>query len=215
MTTLRRSASLALLFVGVVLLTATGGPILWSEINYTLSQPPKLIDPTGSSFSDSLVDYTLASTWFDIPPASAESITPPPVQSFSLSIPSLKLTNIPVVLNSTDLKSGPILYPSTSYPGQFGNPVIFGHSTLASLYKPSDPFSIFNPLPQIKLGEDILVTFDRVTYRYVVKHTQEVKPSQVEVLKQRFDRKEITLITCVPLGTYLRRFVVTAELASN
>ncbi|KKU74667.1 MAG: hypothetical protein UX99_C0008G0001, partial [Candidatus Amesbacteria bacterium GW2011_GWB1_47_26] len=53
-----------------------------------------------------------------------------------------------------------------------------------------------------------------VTYKYIVRNITEVDPSQIEVLAQRYDKNELTLITCVPLGTYLRRFVARAELVN-
>jgi len=43
----------------------------------------------------------------------------------------------------------------------------------------------------------------------------EVQPTDLSVLEQRFDGRYLTLITCTPPGTYLRRLVVVAQIADN
>jgi len=40
----------------------------------------------------------------------------------------------------------------------------------------------------------------------------EVEPEDLSILEQRFDDSYLTLVTCVPPGTYLRRLVVRARL---
>ena len=49
-------------------------------------------------------------------------------------------------------------------------------------------------------------------YRYQVEKMVEVSPEDVSVLEQQYDRERLSLITCVPPGTYLRRLVVRAGL---
>ena len=50
---------------------------------------------------------------------------------------------------------------------------------------------------------------DRHTYRVVSK--REVKPNDVSVLDQPTTKRIATLMTCTPVGTTLRRLIVTAE----
>jgi len=92
--------------------------------------------------------------------------------------------------------------------------VILGHSALPGLYKKTSPLVVFNSLPQIKIGSEIIIRYDGVTYRYLVQATKEVHPDQVSVLAPTPDRRQLTLITCVPLGTYWRRFVAVAILVN-
>ncbi|MEK7163552.1 MAG: sortase [Patescibacteria group bacterium] len=136
------------------------------------------------------------------------------VSFYTLSIPKIELSDVRVEINGDDLKKSAIQYPGTALPGTFGNTVIFGHSTSPFLYKVGDPVSIFNPLLKVKVGDEIIVYFDGVTYRYVVRNIAELDPDKIEVLAQRYDKYELTLVTCTPLGTYLRRFVVRAELVN-
>ena len=105
-----------------------------------------------------------------------------------------------------------IQYPGTALPGQYGNPVVFGHSVLPQFFNPQNYKTIFSTLPTLKEGDEILIDFDGITYRYEVVSLHEVLPENVSVLEQRYNTEYLTLITCVPPGTYLRRLVVTARL---
>jgi len=49
-------------------------------------------------------------------------------------------------------------------------------------------------------------------YRYQVIGLREVLPDDVSVLQQHYDSEYLSLITCVPPGTYLRRLVIKAKL---
>ena len=64
---------------------------------------------------------------------------------------------------------------------------------------------------KLKIGDEIWVDFDRVSYRYLVEEMYEVKPTDLSVLEQRFDGRYLTLVTCSPPGTYLRRLVIKAR----
>ncbi len=67
-------------------------------------------------------------------------------------------------------------------------------------------------IPTLKPGDQIIINFDGVTYFYEVYEYQEVSPNEIDILEQRYSRKELTLITCVPPGTYWRRGVIKAKL---
>ena len=216
---MRRLIPVLLMVIGGGIITVVAGPIGWNQLSFSLK--PKLIDPTEVSGNAAVLaasifngggDYTDSATWF--PAASARPATPSKVRYYTLSIPSLNMHDISVEINGTDLKKNPVQYAGTATPGNYGNTVIFGHSTLPQLYRPGNSLSAFNFIPQIKKGAEILVNYDGITYRYVVRETMEVLPTQIEVLAQRYDKYELTLITCVPLGTYLRRFIARAELVN-
>jgi len=216
---MRRLFSLSFIIVGLFLLLSVLLPIGLSQLSFSFQ--PKLLDPTAVALVPApyvanilgvtTPDYTQPTSWF---PAASTTPTASRVRYYTLSIPKLNIRDVPVEINGTDLKKNAIQFPGTAIPGDYGNTVIFGHSTLPQLYKPNDPLSVFVPLPKIKVGDAIVIQYDGVTYKYVVKSTAEVEPSQIEILAQRYDKHELTLVTCVPLGTYLRRFVARAELVN-
>lgn len=216
---MKRLLSRLMVISGLMLLGTVLIPITFSGISYGLK--PKLLDPTevsqnpifiASNVLGTSVDYTQASSWF--PEANSVSNPPSKVGYYILNIPSVGIRNVSVEIDGQDLKKNPIQFANTAPPGSFGNTVIFGHSTLAALYKPGDPISVFVPLLKVKVGDEITINYDGVTYRYAVRNTATVNPTQIEVLAQQFDKHELTLITCTPLGTYWKRFIVRAELVN-
>lgn len=135
------------------------------------------------------------------------------IKYYTLSIPKLKINQATVEINGEDLSKSLVQYPGTALPGEKGNVVIFGHSILPQFFNPKNYLTIFSTLPTIKKGDEITLNYDGVTYLYHVTELFEVPPTALEVLKQYHDGEHITLITCVPPGTYLKRLVVRASLA--
>lgn len=159
------------------------------------------------------VDYSKASNWFP----DAKQATPQTIGSYMLSIPTLNIQNAVVNIGGEDLSKSLIHYAGTALPGQLGSPVIFGHSVLRQFYNPSEKnkdryMSIFSKIMTMKTGDRIFIDYDGVRYTYEVKDKVEVKPEDLFILEQKYNNRELKLITCVPEGTSLRRGVVVAQL---
>lgn len=149
-------------------------------------------------------------TWF---PTAPQKKVVAPVNSYSLSVPSLHIDGATVVIAGDDLGKSLIHYGGTGLPGEYGNTVIFGHSTLPQLFRGTQDYhAVFATLPTIKEGSDILVTYDGVTYQYKVYDKVVVEPTDLTPLEQRFDDSYLTLVTCVPPGTFLYRLNIKAKL---
>jgi len=154
-------------------------------------------------------DFTNANVWF---PTLPQKKVVTPVNSYTLSIPKLKITDASVIIAGDDLGKSLIHYGGTGLPGEYGNAVIFGHSVLPQFYNPKDYTTIFSTLPTLKLGDDVFVAYDEVTYRYTVEEMVVRDANDLEGLEQRFDDSYITLVTCVPPGTYWKRLYVLARI---
>lgn len=155
-----------------------------------------------------LVDYTKLSNWI----SGVDQITTNQTTSYYLSIPRLGIQSAIVSVGGDDLKKSLIQYPGTSLPGKAGNPVIFGHSTLPQFSRPDNYKSIFTFLPKLEEGDDIWVESNGVTYKYLVERLIEMGPQDMSILAQRYDDSYLTLVTCVPPGTYLKRLVVRSRI---
>jgi len=83
---------------------------------------------------------------------------------------------------------------------------------LPQLYKSNDYKSIFTFLPSLQKGDKIFIKVEDVIYQYEVFEMFVVSPSEISVLNQEFDGSYLTLITCVPPGTYWKRLIVKAKL---
>lgn len=156
-------------------------------------------------------DYTKASVWF--PKAVKNVKIGGLTKYYQLSIPKLKIEDAIVTTEGEDLTRSLVQYTGP-LPGNFGNPVIFGHSTTPFLYNPKDYKSIFTKLPDLKTNDEIFLTIDNITYKYQVVNMRITKPDDLSVLDQDYDGAYLTLITCVPPGTYLERLAVKAILVT-
>lgn len=157
---------------------------------------------------EAAVDYTRASTWF--PKASPQHLDSK-VTGYTISIPKLNIKEADVRVGSEDLSKSLIQWGGTALPGDYGNSVIFGHSTLVWLYNPKNYYTIFSKLPDLNYGDELFFTVDHVTYKYKVEEMRVVSPEDVSVLEQKYDDSYVSLITCVPQGTYLKRLIVKAR----
>ncbi|MBI4029034.1 MAG: sortase [Candidatus Blackburnbacteria bacterium] len=134
------------------------------------------------------------------------------VKYYKISVPRLKIKDAVVGIGGEDLSKSLIHYSGTAIPGQPGNAIIFGHSTLPQLFSSTNYKTIFSYLPSLKRGDDIFVDYDGIHYTFRVSEMIEVKPEDIQILEQKYDNSYLSLVTCVPPGTTLRRLVVRARL---
>ncbi len=215
----RRILALVLLLAGLAFLTSAIFPIVQFQLAYA-NRFREVINPLSSRFynrQDNVlgdVDYTQLNNWFI---SNSNNSTPgtlasSPSNTYYISIPKLNIDSATVEVGSLDLKHSLIQYPQTALPGQFGNSVIFGHSVLPQFFNPKSYLTIFSTLYRLKQGDEIFVDFDQIRYKFLVEEMYEVQPTDLSVLEQRFDGRYLTLITCSPPGTYLRRLIVKTRI---
>ncbi len=111
------------------------------------------------------------------------------------------------------LRNGVVNFPGTAQPGEKGNSFITGHSSYYPIF-PGRYKSIFALLPEIEIGEKIEVWQNQRKFIYYVSEKKEVSPNTTDVLNDAGDSR-LTLMTCTPLGTALRRLIVTAQLEES
>ena len=218
----KKGIALIMFSIGSFLLLSALVPIVSFSLKHSRNLN-QIISPLSNSFynQDTILgqadaDYTHIQNWFvdkskDLDNLGS-SITSTNPQNYSISIPKLKIDNAQVVIGGEDLKKSLIHYPNTALPGQLGSGVIFGHSVLPQFFNPKSYITIFSTLFKLNQGDEIYVNYDNVNYRYIVEQMYEVTPSDLTVLEQRFDGRFLTVITCSPPGTYLRRLVIKARI---
>jgi len=209
-----RYLALSFVFFGLFLVLNASVPIVQYEI-FSLSQfSGELLSPVSKSqvlgSATETYNLTRASNWFigqpDLPIVSSK------VKYYNISIPRLGIKDATVEIGGEDLSKSLIHYSGTSLPGQQGNAVIFGHSSLPQFFSPTNYLTIFTKLPSLKKGDDVFVEYDGIKYTFRVEQMFEVKPTDIQVLEQRYDDSYLTLVTCVPPGTYIKRLVVKARI---
>lgn len=149
------------------------------------------------------------------PPPITKTI--PAYADFHLLIPSLSV-NTPVIpdVNGSDkdayfkaLQGGVAHFQGTAKPGEGSNIFIFGHSSYY-IWDPGKYKDIFAHLEEIKVGDEIDLWYQSKEYKYIVTETKVVDPSNVDVLKPT-PTEQLTLMTCVPVGTDESRLIVIAK----
>jgi len=208
--------SLGFLIIGLILLANAVLPILFYQLKIKNKFDQKVLGSYGriislNSSKETINKYQHPSSWF--PTAPKLPPRPTKITHYTISIPKLKIKEATVEIGGDDLAKSLVHYSGTALPGQNGNVVIFGHSILPQFYNPQNYKTIFSTLPTLEKGDEVLVDFDGVLYRYQVISLVEVKPTDISILTQYYDSQYLTLVTCVPPGTYLRRLAVRAKLA--
>lgn len=230
----RYALSLVLITLGVATFTTVAFPLISYQLTYAPGfQKNSLISPLSPAaiatndlvtspvkkamaastptFVDEVVntsfDYTDASNWF-------VGVTRPKEASvyavYTLSIPKLGIDHAVVRSDHTDLKQSLIQYAGTALPGNLGNTVIFGHSVLPQFFNPRNYLTIFSTLHTLRPGDTMEITADGATYTYKISEMYEAAPDDLSPLAQIYNGHYLTLITCTPPGTYLRRLIIKA-----
>lgn len=111
------------------------------------------------------------------------------------------------------LKDGVIHYPipgANANPGEKGNSVFLGHSS-NDVFDDGDYKFIFVQLEQMKEGDTFYINYNSTRYTYTVTATETILPTEVTKLIKTSDKPTVTLVTCTPVGTAEKRFLVHAE----
>lgn len=92
-------------------------------------------------------------------------------------------------------------WPISAHPGTGGNTIIAGHVGYSGI--------IFHSLPAVQVGDDVYVTAGGHERRYIVQEVLTLLPEDTWVLAPTAT-ETLTLITCIPVGSYTHRLVVRA-----
>lgn len=214
----RIRVGLSLLFItaGMMAFTLVAYPLISYQITYApkLKKTTILKPNSGVVFAQEVVntalDYTDSNNWFSgvltLQKGSEKSLIS------TLTIEKLGINRATVRNDHTDLKQSLIQYPGTADPGDLGNTVIFGHSVLPQFFNPQNYITIFSTLHRLEVEDQIQMESDGASYTYEIYQMYETSPDDLTPLAQSYDGRYLTLITCTPPGTYLRRLIIKAHL---
>lgn len=141
--------------------------------------------------------------------------TTPSVAFYEISIPKLSIYNAEVATEDSDLSKHLVQYWGTPLPPLRGNAVIFGHSTLPSLFRPNDYKTIFANAHTLKNGDTIIVNLGKESYTYRIIKIFVTEPDDISVLDQDTSGNYFTLITCTPPGTIWKRLIIKSQLVTD
>ena len=107
------------------------------------------------------------------------------------------------------LRKGVAHAKGSSFPGQGKNIYLFAHSTDA-FYHLGRYNAVFYLIGKLELGDEIDIFYKDKLFKYFVFEKKVVPPQAVEYLKSSGE-EILTLQTCYPPGTTLRRLIVRAR----
>lgn len=92
-----------------------------------------------------------------------------------------------------------------------GNIVVYGHSVGGSYTpRPNDVVSAFSFLPELKVGDEIIIEINGTQHKYVMRRSRVVTPDDTSILASTPGREALTLFTCYPPGSREKRLVISA-----
>jgi sortase A len=218
-----KGLSLLSIGVGVFLLTQAMLPILsyqmWEMTHLANSAP--LVAPTSKGGSGFLASQVLG---VSVAEANNELVSNLPhfqrataatYSTFNLTVPKLHINHALVKVDNENPDKNLSLYPGTALPGEKGNVFIMGHSSYYPLAgEPTSYYlSIFKDLNKLEPGDQIVVEVQGQKYTYRVIGLKVIPPTDTSVLNPPDDvGRYISLMTCVPPGTFMKRLIVLGQL---
>ena len=134
----------------------------------------------------------------------------------TLVVPKISVTAPIIFVDSTveaniqeGLHNGVVHYFQTAMPGKVGNVFITGHSSNYWWDKGSYNY-VFANLDKLVIGDQAKIYYNGNKYLYQVTNIKVVEPTDMSVLDQTI-KPTLTLMTCTPSGTSLRRLIVTFD----
>ena len=184
----------------LVLPTLTPTPLITAVIlpsGHTPPNSPGGVQPNDAEIPEHLRPLVQALASLPVP-------TPGPEQAVRIQIPALGI-DAPIVQGDgwDQLKKGVAQHIGTPNPGSSGNLVLSAHNDVFG--------EIFRDLDKLKTGDQIIMFTNQRTFTYIVRQSQIVEPTQIEVMSQTKEAV-VTLISCYPYMVDNQRIVVTAYL---
>lgn len=181
---------ICLLLLALVIPVSTFVPVLKEEVSYQFNRH----DPVSST---------------ELIPVDPE---------FSLIIPKIN-ANAKVIKN-VDPHNSRIYQPAltrgvahaagSALPGQSGNTFIFAHSA-GNWYQANQFNAVFYLLNKLVAGDEIMVFYQSQKYTYTVSESLLVSGSDTSYLTNEDATDRLTLMTCWPPGTTLKRLIIIAQ----
>ncbi len=101
----------------------------------------------------------------------------------------------------------------SALPGEKGNVFITGHSSLTQFYKPENYKAVFSKLPDLEIGDEIILDVSGTEYKYIVEGLKTFDPKDISVVNPPDQKgRYLSLMTCVPPGFKTKRLIVLAKL---
>lgn len=199
-------AGILLLISGVVFLLLTYRPVIFAYIKYLFAEKDN-IPQVQIAQTDDQVNTDITKDTNIVFVDKEFGIYIPKIQTNSSVIPDVDTTNKSEYLKA--LESGIAHAKGTSYPNQNGNVFLFAHSAV-DFYNQKNYSVYFYLLGELQQEDKIYVSYNDKIYTYSVLETKIVSKDDTQYMGQYLTEDTLTLMSCWPSGTNLKRIIVTA-----
>lgn len=180
------------------------------------SQSTFVVKSSGNEVNGEDIEYYYGEEAYGSSPADYDSVVAQlPEEVVLTALGTIKISSVDIDIPLWDgatlvsLRYGAGRLEGTADPGQEGNMTILGHRMRAE-------GKLFHSLGEVKLGDTIEITcIDGNKYTYVVDTIYEqVNPGDLDQYIDIDDGtgKQITLVTCTPLGVATHRLIIVGHL---
>lgn len=181
-------------------------------LEYVHGTNPMKADTDGDKFTDK---QEIANGYDPAAPGDAKPIVEMKISKINVIVPMIWSQSNKEADMLKDLENGVNHYMKTAAPGQNGNAVISGHSS-NYFWAEGNYNYVFKDLNSLENGDVIVVkTIQQngrvIIYSYKVTDKFTTSPDDEEIFADT-DKPVITLATCWPIGTNLKRLIIKAEL---
>lgn len=186
-------AGVVLIIIALIIPISTFAPVFKTEINYQLNKKntePVEVVPIDSEFS------------IVIPKINANTKIIKNVDPFDSKIYQPALTQ------------GVAHAKGTSTPDKSGNTFIFAHSA-GNWYQANQFNAVFYLLNKLESGDEIIVYYQSKKYTYTVNETKIINGDELNYMSSKIGQNQLTLMTCWPPGTTLKRLIVISTLKND
>ncbi len=189
------------LVVGLTLLGMTFLPVLRNEISYALTKNNEVVIVDRNTQTLSSVGDVIVVKDQDF------GIVIPKIRANASIVPNVDPDNSDIYQDALTIGVAHAL--GTPLPSQGGNTFLFSHSS-SNFFEATRYNSIFYLLSKLEIGDEIYLYENNVRYKYRVRKSDIVNHDRVEYMND-LSGADLTLMTCWPAGTDLKRLVVTAQ----
>jgi LPXTG-site transpeptidase (sortase) family protein len=179
------------------------------EVKYFVDQYTHTTYEAGNTPRGKLSSLLASNTVKILQPASTDfGIVIPKVAANAPIITQVDAANPDIYLPA--LQKGVAQAAGTAFPGQGGHIFLFAHST-DNFWNVGTYNAVFYLLYKIQPNDEVNLYYKGQRYVYTVTNSIIVDPSQVEYLTRKTSKELLTLQTCWPPGTTLKRLLVFAS----
>ncbi|MPM20485.1 hypothetical protein SDC9_66915 [bioreactor metagenome] len=179
-----------LVLLSLLIPARTFAPVIKSEIKYQIDKK-----------NNKITEITPVNTDFSIivPKINASAKVVKDVDPFNSSVYQHALTQ------------GVAHALGTATPDTNGNTFIFAHSA-GNWYQANQYNAVFYLLNKLTTNDQVFIYYQNKKYIYLVKELKFVASTDIKFMNQDLSKHQLTLMTCWPPGTTLKRLVIIAEL---